>query len=282
MKWNEKCDQSFKKLKELITTAPVMAAPNFKLPFIIQTDASAVGLGAVLLQETDGKLSTIMYASRALSKQEKRYSAVERECLAIVWAIEKMRPYVECTKFKVLSDQRSLQWLKNAKDPSGRLTRWSMRLQQFDFSVVYYPGKGNLVADALSRLPEMNGESVNAVFRAVESPTLEQIREAQREDPILGTLVKSLETGERPSLNKIGRKVEKLLPYCVLQNGLVYQKFYSDDGEKLRLLVPKQWQRRIIAAYHDSLAGGHLGAAGTLGKIQGVYTWRGMSKDVAE
>jgi hypothetical protein len=136
--WTEACDAAFKKLKELVTSSPVMAAPDFSLPFVIQTDASAVGVGAVLLQEKDGKYVTIMYASRALSKQERKYSAVERECLAIVWAIEKMRPYVECSTFKVMTDQKSLQWLKTARDPTGRLTRWAMRLQHFDFSVVYH------------------------------------------------------------------------------------------------------------------------------------------------
>jgi len=106
--WTEQCQTAFDTLKQRLVSAPVMSAPNFDLPFTIHTDASAVGLGAVLLQTVNGRQQVIQYATRALSKREQKFSTVERECLAVVRAVEKFRPYVEASHFTVLADQKSL------------------------------------------------------------------------------------------------------------------------------------------------------------------------------
>ena len=112
-------------IKRCLSEAPVLACPNFEIPFVLQTDASNTGLGAVLTQDVEGKESVISYASRTLSEAECKYSTTEKECLAIVWAIQKYRPYLEGYKFTVITDHSSLRWLHNLKNPSGRLARWS-------------------------------------------------------------------------------------------------------------------------------------------------------------
>src|SRR5699024_46198 len=152
--------------KEHLVSAPVLACPNFDLPFTIQTDASAFGVGAVLTQEHPGiGEKVICYLSRSLTKQEKKYSTTERECLAVLWSIEKLRPYIEGTHFKVVTDHWSLCWLSNLKDPYGRLGRWMLKLQQYDFTLVHRKGKEHVVPDMLSRSVPDN----NAVFSSVNN-----------------------------------------------------------------------------------------------------------------
>ncbi|XP_025271338.1 uncharacterized protein LOC112639973 [Camponotus floridanus] len=151
--WGTPEDAAFRQLKEALTSTPVLACPDFQKPFLLQTDASSHGLGAVLTQhQTEGK-RIIAYASRTLNDAERNYSATELECLAVVWGIRRMRDYLEGYRFTVVTDHQSLKWLQHLENPSGRLGRWLFELQQFDFTIHYRRGGQNQVADALSREP---------------------------------------------------------------------------------------------------------------------------------
>lgn len=103
----------------------------------------------MLCQEQDEKERVIAFASRGLSKTERRYSVSERECLAVILAVEKFRPYIEGSRFAVITDHYSLLWLNRMKDPAGKLARWSVKLQQFDFDLQHRKGKFNVVARRL-------------------------------------------------------------------------------------------------------------------------------------
>lgn len=127
----------------------MLTCPNFQRPFVLQTDASDEGLGAALTQNAEDVEHVIAYASRSLTPNEKAYSTTEKECLSIVWAIEKMRPYLEGYRFTVVTDHQSLTWLKSLKNPSRKLARWIITLQQYDFNIKYHKGVMNKVADAL-------------------------------------------------------------------------------------------------------------------------------------
>ena len=151
VKWDIEQDNAFKKVKTLLTTSPILKLIDFNLPFILQTDASSTGLGAVLLQEHEGEKWPVAYASRKLSDAEKRYSVIERECLAIVWATKKFYPYLYGKPFVLETDHRPLTYLDTAKPLNGRLMRWAIHLQQFKISINYVKGSENVGGDYLSR-----------------------------------------------------------------------------------------------------------------------------------
>lgn len=117
---------------------------------MLQTDASSVGLGAVLTQTIANKKKVIAFASRALSDTKKRYSVSKQECLAIVWVIQKFRSYLEDYRFTVITDHNSLRWLHNLKKPTGRLARWTLELLEYDYEVIHKKGALHHVPDAFS------------------------------------------------------------------------------------------------------------------------------------
>ena len=143
-------------LKNHLCSAPILAYPQFDRPFTVQTDASDVGLGAVLAQfDLSGHEHVISYASRSLSDREKRYSATEKEALAVVFATDHFQAYFLGRKFTVVTDHHVLQWLHSV-NPKAGLGRWVMDLQEYSFDVQHRPGNDNGNADALSRLPPIS------------------------------------------------------------------------------------------------------------------------------
>ena len=151
IEWTAECEAAFKALKEVLSRHPVMKLPDLGRPFVLRTDASDTGLGAVLLQEQEGELYPVAYASKKLAGAEQRYAAVEKECLAIVWAVGKFELYLYGQEFTLETDHQSLQYLHRVKVSNGRLMRWSLLLQPFQFQVRHIKGCENLFADFLSR-----------------------------------------------------------------------------------------------------------------------------------
>ena len=151
--WSEDCQTAFDQLKTRLTTSPITAFPDFSQGFRLYTDASTAGLGAILAQVRDGKERIICYALRDLNKAEKSYPATKLECLAIVWAVAKFRPYLMAMPFEVFTDHYALQWLKTMRTGSALLHRWSAALEEYDFTVRHRPGKVQTHVDGLSRLP---------------------------------------------------------------------------------------------------------------------------------
>lgn len=153
--------ECFETCKNILCNDPVLQYPDFSKNFNLTTDASNIALGAVLSQGKLGSDKPVCYASRTLSKSEQSYSTIEKELLAIVWATKYFRPYLFGRKFKIITDHKPLTYLFSMKDPNSMLVRWRLKLQEFDYEVVYKKGKENTNADALSRVQINNIEAHN-------------------------------------------------------------------------------------------------------------------------
>ncbi|KAI4885672.1 hypothetical protein NFI96_028253 [Prochilodus magdalenae] len=151
VKWTENCEHSFNELKNALCEEPVLASPDFSKPFIVQTDASGSGLGAVLLQGEGEDRKPILYISRKLFPREVKYSTIEKEALAIKWALDSLKYYLLGNDFVLETDHRALQWIRRMKDSNARITRWYLSLQPYRFDIVYRKGSQNVIADYLSR-----------------------------------------------------------------------------------------------------------------------------------
>ena len=257
--WSEKEEIAFETLRQQLATAPVLACPDFTLPFTLQTDASNEGLGAVLTQDINSQERVIAYASRTLNSAEKNYSVTEKECLAVVWGIRKMRPYLEGYRFTVLTDHQSLKWLRTMDNPSGRLARWGLELQEYDFDIQYRKGANNLVADALSRRPEGSPQDeVNSMEAPTDCPWYDRIKAAAESEP------------------------HRYPEYHVV-DGRLYRHISDTHGPRSelewKLCVPRPLREAVLRENHDAPTAGHLGGSKTAARLAQRYFWPGMVRD---
>ncbi|CAC5414888.1 unnamed protein product [Mytilus coruscus] len=138
-------------LKNALMSTPVLAYPNPQLPFILDTNASNVGIGAVLSQVQDGQEKAIAFGSKKLNKAQQRYNVMRRELLAVITFVNQFRHFLLGNKFLLGTDHNSLRWLFNFKDPQGQLARWHKVLSQYNFDIQHRAGIKHNNADALSR-----------------------------------------------------------------------------------------------------------------------------------
>ena len=150
--FDDKCKEAFETLKGLLTSAPIIQPPNWNVPFEIMCDASDYAIRAVLGQMVGKASHAIYYASRTLNDAQLNYSIIEKELLAVVFALEKFCSYLIGTKVIVFSDHVALRYLLTKKEGKPRLIRWILFLQEFDLEIRNKRGSDNLVAEHLSRL----------------------------------------------------------------------------------------------------------------------------------
>lgn len=256
--WTEEADLAFQKVKAALVTAPVLMMPDYSKPFLLQTDASDVGIGAVLTQEIEGEERVVAFLSKKLTSAQQKYHVTERECLAVLMAIERFRPYIEGVHFSVITDHASLLWLKNLKDPTGRLARWALRLQGHNFTLMHRKGTLNVVPDALSR----------AICSIEETST----RTATTSDPWYNGLVAVADAN-----GCIGR-------YYRIEDDVLYR--YVQDVKNLchqgwKLCVPQENIIGVMKECHDSPLAAHGGCHKTVHRIRERYYWPTIKDDVA-
>ena len=152
--WTDEAERAFFKLREALMGEPVLQLVKPDFPFILQTDASDEGLGAVLLQartDNPAEVAPVHYASRRLRPAERNYSVIEREALAVYWAIKKFEVHLYGRHFSLRTDHRPLLYLQTADKLNPRLKRWALYLNLFKFTAQHVEGKDNDLADLLSR-----------------------------------------------------------------------------------------------------------------------------------
>ena len=130
--WDERCQNSFDQLKQFLTTTPIVRAPNWQLPFEVMCDANDFAIGVVLGQREDGKPYVIYYASKTLNEAQRNYTTIEKELLAVVFALDKFRAYLVGSFIIVFIDHSALKYLLTKQDAKARLIRWILLLQEFD------------------------------------------------------------------------------------------------------------------------------------------------------
>src|SRR3978361_1159279 len=211
--WSGECDVAFRRLKSALCSSPVLAYPQTKGKFILDTDARNTCIGAVLSQEQDGEERVIDYFSRVLTKPERNYCVTRKELLAIVKAVDHFHKYLYGREFLVRTDHAALKWLLEMKNPEGQIARWMEKLQQYHFKVKHRPGRINDFFNACLSRPckERCGACVrgepregNAMRRTrIEVDpewTSEQLRADQLADPDIGPILHLIEEGlPRPS-----------------------------------------------------------------------------------
>ena len=275
--WTHNCQQAFQSLKTKLTEPPVLAYPQFHTnagEFVLITDASSQGVGAVL--EQDGHV--IAYASRALSKAEKQYSVIQQECLAIVYATKQFRHYLLGRSFKLLTDHAPLQWL-SAQKMEGMLCRWALALQEFDFKISYRAGVHNSNADALSRVP-LDTCAATVVHSQNFCQTLQS---EQQQDPTIAILYQALKSKKRPvTKDPILRRYCQLWSQLQIIKDVVCRQYSPEPSSGIVIvpILPPKLRPQALKETHDTPAAGHFGKSKTMSKLRQEAYWVNMGKDV--
>ena len=300
-KWTPEINHAFQVLKEAFRNPSQLSRPDPDLPFVLQTDASAVGMGAVLMQiGPNGNRRIISYASAKFSKTETRYHCNEQECLAVIWAIKKYRPYLEDQPFILRTDSKTLTWLRQMKDSRAKLNRWHIFLSELSFTIEHCPGKDNELPDALSRQPDPGEpssvepdlermvpprreaptapvDSTIPVLNAIQAQTLtEEISAAQRIDPEISSMI--LRWSEIRQHGPANQRDEEFVENNMYDERGLWKRSPEDQHWQLR--VPITLRQRVIWDYHDVPLAGHPGAEETTRAIQEHFFWPGMSREI--
>lgn len=280
--FSDECIKSFNKLKELLTHAPIIVAPNWELPFELMCDASDFAVGAVLGQRINNHFQPIYYASKTLTDAQENYTTTENELLAVVFAFDKFRSCLVLSKTIVYTDHSALKYLFNKQDAKPRLIRWILLLQEFDIEIKDKKGAENLAEDHLSRL---------------ENPHMDKLNENSIRDTFPDESLMQIETNNSPWFADYAN----YLVGKILVKGLTYQqkqKFFSDlknyfwDDPYLFRICADRLIRRCIAGNdivnvltqcHAGPSGGHCGPNQTAKKVldSGFY-WPTIFKDANE
>ena len=272
--WSAECEAAFLKLKELLTTAPIMSPPDWNLPFELMCDASDYAIGAVLGQRLDKKPCAIYYASRTLNDAQLNYTTTEKELLAVVFALEKFRSYLLNSKVVVFSDHAALRYLMTKKDAKPRLIRWILLLQEFDIEIKDKKGTENVVADHLSRIVHEED-----AIPLLETFPDEQLFHVGTQEPWYADIVNYLVSNKFPSTMSYQArlKLKKESRHYVWDDPYLW-KHCSD--QVMRRCVPEEEHRSILNFCHGEACGGHFGPKKTALKVLSCgFYWPTIFKD---
>ena len=279
--WTAQCTEAFSSLKNHLVRAPILVYPQFghdASQFVVQTDASAVGIGAVL--EQDGHV--VAYASRTLTTSERNYSVIQRECLAAVYALKQFRHYLLGRPFHLLTDHAPLQWL-SAQKMEGMLCRWALALQEYDFNIVYRKGALNSNADALSR----RSFEPCAVTLLTQHNSPSDISLAQQNDEILSTVWESRTQSDTPPTGNVWnrhpfRRYKQLWMQLEINEGVLCRRYTPEpthDSVTVPIL-PTNLRHHALVRCHNIPSAGHQGSEKTLERLRMEAYWVGMAQDV--
>jgi hypothetical protein len=247
--WTEDQQMAFERVKRVLTEKPLLIYPDFSQPFTVVTDASVTGLGSCLMQDQGRGMQPVAFASKVNDPVVAKYAITELECLAVVWAIKLFRPYLYGRSFTIITDHAALKWLMTSPDLAGRLHRWALTLQEYDFDVQYRPGSTNVVADSLSRAP------VSRITRAVT-----RARRAERVGPDRESSRMSCSGDEKIAMEAdtlTGSSQNSTSTDEASTNGTAVVEAAGRGGKVATNSVEAQQQAEVFLAQHNYLAEDH-------------------------
>lgn len=232
--WTPQSEAAFIQLKEVVTTAPVLALLDFTQPFSMETDASGIGISAVLTQNKH----PIAFFSKSRSPKNQALSVYDKEMFAVLYTIDKWRPYLLGHQFTIITDHQTLKHLLDQRIATPAQHKWMVKLLDYDYQIEYCPGNRNTVPDILSRRHEI------CAIQLVSAPmfdSLSQIDQACLRDPETQTIISTLQAG---SPTKKG--------FSFIHGRLHYK-------DKIYVPSTSKWRSKILHEFHSSLAAGHSG-----------------------
>jgi hypothetical protein len=265
---------SFEDLKSCLCAPPVLSLPRAQGELVLDTDASDAQLGCCLQQrDDDNQFHPLGYWSRQLNQAEQRYSATEKEALAVVWSIKRLRPYLEATRFTVRTDHAAITWLFDVDGDNRRLARWRLCLAEYDFTVKHRPGVIHQPADGLSRLRTEGhdesdlGDEIPCIVVADESEG------TRTYDPI--SIEELLTEQSRDQFCQDIVAKDNVLD----SNGCVCRK--DPRSGRLQLCVPTSLRVKVMSLGHNPPLAGHPGAKRMYQTLSRVFVWRKMAFEIA-
>ena len=309
--WGEAQEGAFRELVRRLTEPPVLCYPDFSRQFILRTDASKQGLGAVFCQEQpSGDVRVVAYGSRTLRQAEEKYSTHKLEFLALYWAVTKQFHHYlyGAPTFVVTTDHNPLTYVQTSAKLDAVGHRWMAELGTYNFTVLYKPGRLNNDGDALSRRPvQVQCSTVHALLTQghfdveclaiqVNStgdeglPTVSMDvnwAAEQKKDPVLNTVYQLVKKGQKPTKEIRAQCAPDVLKWLndwsrlFLHDDILYRRRVDFDGvERKQLLCPQQFRTVVCKLLHNDM--GHLGQDRTIALCQDRVFWPGMSNDVVK
>lgn len=274
--WSEETERAFKRSKELLRASDFLVHYDPELPISIATDASPIGIGAVLSHMLpNGEERPIQFASRSLTKTERKYPQIEREALAIVFALRKFYTYIYGRRFTLITDNKPLTALLGPHKSlpalaAERMQRWAMYLAGFNYEIRYRTSKENANADCLSRLPDTHAkpdgcepENVSVCHIEILPTTHDELRNATRKDPVLSRVLRHTLDGWPKQLSA---EDNDLKPFFTRRTEITIEQGILMWG--MRIIIPHKMQQAILAELHE----GHLGVV-KMKAIARSYVW---------
>ena len=282
--WTHEAEAAFKELKHLLTSPKTLAIPRPDDTLVLTTDACAKGIGAVLQVRRDGELKPVAFASQALKKTQTSYSATKLEAYAIVHFVQHFRYMLLSKKFQIQCDHRPLVWLHNFKEPPAIVARWLEILGEYNYEIVYKPGKLNQCADSLSRSFE-NMNNITDVT-ATETPiSSTQIKEHQLKDKNIQVLIDILKNQRQPTASELSTEPGTIRWYYNKRDKLRLKNeclFFLNKTGTERLVVPKHIIPTILKLSHNALTAGHRSSQKIFDLLKPKYHWIKMREKIEE
>ena len=269
--WTPQCQTAFDRIKNMLTTAPVLRAPESSDFFILETDACDKGEGVCLKVRTNNGHAEhiVAYASRKFNSTEANWNIVEKEAHAITFGTKKFRHYLLGKQFLLRTDNRINTFIQSKREPKSRkLLNWALELSEFDYKIHHIPSKNNGISDCLSRL-----YSVNLISELTPEFSNEELNNLQTNDPSIGAAKEYLITGKKAF------DVSRLGPLKKYRNKLSL----SSDGLLLwkdRFVIPRALHSKVLSLCHDHPSAGHFAVDRTWNRLSELYFWPNAHDDV--